>query len=100
MKYEVVLCECTGVRGLNKAIVAKMADMLNEDEFYPVIFDADYTEASAMGFISRTTAEKLKFDYYELKAYIGGILDEDHEKIYEIDGVKIFIGDDREDEEE
>ena len=99
MKYDVVLCECMGNRGLNKAISAKMADKLNDGEFYPVIFDADYAEVSAMGFISRTAAEKLKFDYYELKSYIGSILDEEHEKIHEIDGVKIIIGDNGEDGE-
>ena len=100
MKYDVVLCECIGNRGLNKAIVAEMADMLNDGEFYPVEFYADHVEASAIGFISRATAEKLKFDYDELKAHIGGILDEDHEMVYEIDGVKIFIGDNGEDEKE
>lgn len=100
MKYDVVLCECIGNKGLNKAIVTKMADMLNDGEFYPVEFYADYVEASAIGFISRTVAEKLQFDYDELKAHIGGILDKEHKKVYEIDGVKIFIGDNGEDEDE
>lgn len=100
MKYDIVLYECIGDKGLNKAIVAKMADMLNEDEFYPVEFYADHVEASAIGFISCATAKKLQFDYDELKAHIGGILDEDHEMVYEIDGIKIFIGNNGENEEE
>ena len=49
MKYDIVLCECIGNKGLNKAIVAEMADMLNDDEFYPVEFYADHVEASAIG---------------------------------------------------
>lgn len=100
MKYDIVLCECIGNRGLNKAIVAEMADLLNDGEFYPVVFYADHAEASAIGFISRTIAEELQFDYDELKAHIGSILDEDHEMVYEIDGVKIFIGDNGEDKED
>lgn len=100
MKYDIVLCECIGNKGLNKAIVTEMADMLNDGEFYPVEFYADHVEASAIGFISCTIAEKLHFDYGELKAHIGGILDEDHEMVYEIDGVKIFIGDNGEDKDE
>ena len=91
MKYDIVLYECIGDKGLNKAIVAKMADMLNDDEFYPVEFYADHVEASAIGFISCATAKKLQFDYDELKALIGSILDEDHKKVYEIDEVKIVI---------
>lgn len=92
MKYDIVLCECIGNKGFNKATVIEMADMLNDNEFYPVEFYADHAEISANGFISRAIAEKLHFDYDELKAYIGGILDEDHDMVYEIDGVKIFIG--------
>lgn len=76
MDYDVVLRQCIGDKGLDKTVIKGMMAMLNSYEFYPVEFYADHAESSAIGFITREAAKALDFDYDELKAVIGDVLDD------------------------
>lgn len=94
MKYDVVLCQCIGDRGLDKTVIEGMMIMLNSYEFYPVEFYADHAESYATGFIAKEAAKALKFDYDELKACIGAVLDnfdQEHNYYGKINGLEVFI---------
>ena len=95
MKYDIVLCEMPAEKGLTKALIAEMADMIADDEFYPIEIFAHEVECSAMGFISAEAAEKLDYDYDELSDYIGDILDDLEKETpdckYEFKGLTIFM---------
>lgn len=95
LTYDIALVEKPISDGLTRAEAMDLIDMLGE-EFYPIVFDADHQECSALGFITVGAAEKLNYDYHALSAYIGIILDdlnkENPEYEYEFEGLKIWMG--------
>lgn len=89
--FELALIEKPGCKGLTKAEVMDLYDMLSQPEAYPVeIGDVDGNIA-AIGFITPQAAEELQYEYgqdSELGQFISSILD-DMEKESE-DGTYLF----------
>ena len=75
-KFEIALLERPGEQGLTRDEITRLAACIDCDEMYPIEIEAREHESSAMGFIARTAAERLDFDYDELSAKIARILDD------------------------
>lgn len=95
-KYDVVLIKRFGVDGLTKENITELMGKTAHNQLYPIELYADYSECSAMGFITAKAAEKIGYDYAELESYIGGILDDsarvNDQSEYDFDGLSIYIG--------
>ncbi len=96
LTYDMALIEKPISDGLNKFEAIELLNLLNSNEFYPIEFEADHQECSALGYITARAAEKLNYDYGGLRSYIGSILDdlekENPEYEYEFGGLKIWMG--------
>lgn len=96
-KFDVMLIEKEGIRGLTKEDVASIYDALSAPEAYPIEIDNPDGESSAQGFISSKAAEKIEYDYVGsgLFPFIGGILadvnQESEDGTYEFKGLTIFL---------
>lgn len=75
-KFEIALLERPGEQGLTKDEIMRLTACIDYDEMYPIEVEAREHESSAMGFIARTAAEQLDFDYDELSVKIARILDD------------------------
>lgn len=75
-KFEIALLERPGEQGITRDEITRLASCIDCDEMYPIEIEAREHESSAMGFITRTAAERLDFDYDELSAKIARILDD------------------------
>ena len=75
-KFEIALLERPGEQGITRDEITRLTAYIDCDEMYPIEIEAREHESSAMGFITRTAAERLDFDYDELSAKIARILDD------------------------
>ena len=96
MKFDVILIEKPGTKGLKRSEVMDMFDSLNEDNAYPIEIPNSNGESSAMGFITASGAEKIDYDYDDgFNQFVGDILAdmelESPDGTYEFEGLRIFI---------
>lgn len=76
-RFDAVLLEKEGESGLTGKEVVTMMSMLAEDEVYPIEYYNRGGESSAMGFITRSAADRLDFCYYNndpIGNFVGDIL--------------------------
>lgn len=97
--FGLVLFEKPFESGLTRKDIPELLSKTPEDsEVYPIEIMATQQECSAMGFITRETADLLDFDYEKsgLNNFIADILDdlnkETETNTYEFKGIKIFMG--------
>ncbi len=75
--FDLVLIEKEGDSGLTKTDITNMIPLLSDEEYYPVEYYNRGGESCAMGFITRSAANDLDFEYddrSELGDFVGGIL--------------------------
>ena len=94
-KFDVVLLERPGTRGLYKNDTMSLYDFLKEPEAYPIEIENKDGDSSAMGFITPSGAEKIDYDYTGLRDFVGNILAdielEAENHCYLFDGIEIYL---------
>lgn len=63
MKYGIALKRKEFISGLNKSDAMQLFDYLNEEEAFPIEFDAIDAECCVIGFIAKKAASSLDYDY-------------------------------------
>lgn len=97
MKYGIVLMEKYGEKGLTIEETSSLFNVLDSKEGYPIEFFAKECEVSAMGFITRESADVCDFDYKRsgLNEFIANVLDKENssDRVIETEfkGIKICI---------
>lgn len=66
-KFDVVLLETEGVRGLTATDIKTMTALLKEDEFYPLSKDSTKLERGVVGFVGIYAAKAIDYEYATLR---------------------------------
>lgn len=95
-KFGLVLKIKDNIHGLKADEIKKMIEMLNDNESYPVEFQARNEELCAMGFMTREFAKEIDYDYEKsgLHDFIANVLDsnkEINEYIYSFNGNLFYM---------
>ena len=98
-KYDVVLIEKAGDDGITKLEISTMIDMLKGNEFYPIEYtfsDQPVYEVYAMGFIEKSAAASIGYEYGEtspLSYFIGNeiVKTDGHEWDLDFNGLTIHF---------
>ena len=65
MKYGIAVKLKHGISGLTKDEVNELFDLLDDTEAYPIEILSKKHKSSAMGFISKSAANKIEFEYHK-----------------------------------